>query len=108
MLNDHRYDKINKEYPIELDADRETAELFRNKYVDGHLVILEGTIAMFAAAFLAGVVVLHFYGGLQTGHAVSAALLAGVVGAATELLSPSEWDTVTVPVAILIVLLVTV
>lgn len=36
------YEKINKEYPHELDADREVAESFRNKYVDGHPVILEG------------------------------------------------------------------
>lgn len=36
------YDKINKEYPIEIDADREAAESFRNKYVDRHPVILEG------------------------------------------------------------------
>ncbi len=50
----------------------------------------EGTIAMLAAAFLTGVVVVHFFGGLQTGHAVSAALFAGAAGAATELLSAGE------------------
>ncbi|MBQ7370652.1 MAG: TSUP family transporter [Blautia sp.] len=65
----------------------------------------EGTIAMFIAAFLSGVIVLHFFGGFDIGRTILAALLAGVVSAATELFSPSEWDTVTVPVAILIVLL---
>ena len=60
---------------------------------------------MFAAAFLSGVIVLHFFGGIDTGRAVAAALPAALAGAATELFSPSEWDTVTVPVAILIVLM---
>lgn len=41
-ISETEFDKINKEYPQEIDADRETAELFRNKYVDGHPVILEG------------------------------------------------------------------
>ncbi len=41
-ISETEYEKINKEYPHELDADREAAELFRNKYVDGHPVLLEG------------------------------------------------------------------
>ena len=65
----------------------------------------EGTLSMFAAAFLFGTIVLHFFGGFDTGRAALAAFLAAVVGAATELFSPSEWDTVTVPVADLIVLM---
>ena len=36
------YDGINTEYPKEISADRITAEAFRQKYVDGHLVISEG------------------------------------------------------------------
>ena len=36
------YDRINEEYPEEIIADRETAELFRNRYVNGHPVIMEG------------------------------------------------------------------
>ena len=36
------YDRINTEYPKEIIADRETAEVFRQKYVDGHLVLMEG------------------------------------------------------------------
>ena len=60
---------------------------------------------MFAAAFLFGTIVLHFFGGFDTGRAALAACLAAVAGAAIELFSPSEWDTVTVPVADLIVLM---
>ena len=41
-ISETEYEKINEEYPQELVADRETAELFRNKYVEGHPVILEG------------------------------------------------------------------
>ena len=37
--------------------------------------------------------------------ALPGVLLGAAIGAATELFSPSEWDTVTVPVSILAVLL---
>ena len=36
------YDSINAEYPYEIVADRETAEVFRRKYVNGRPVLLEG------------------------------------------------------------------
>jgi len=65
----------------------------------------EGTFSMFAVAFLTGVIVLHFFGGFVIGRTVLVALIAGLVGTVTELFSPSEWDTLTVPVAIMIVLL---
>jgi hypothetical protein len=41
-ISQAEYDKIIEEYPQELNADMETAELFRNKYVEGHPIILEG------------------------------------------------------------------
>lgn len=41
-ISQDEFDKLNGEYPKELNADRETAELFRNKYVEGHPIILEG------------------------------------------------------------------
>ncbi len=41
-ISEAEYDEINKKYPKEIIADRETAERFRNKYVDGHPVLLEG------------------------------------------------------------------
>ena len=65
----------------------------------------DGTLAMFAAAFLFGTIVLHFYGGFNAGRAALVAFPAAAIGAATELLSPSEWDTVTVPLVILIALM---
>ena len=66
----------------------------------------EGTLAMFAAAFISGTLVLRFFGRLNTGRAVAAALLGATVGAVTELFSPSEWDTVTVPVVIMVALMI--
>ena len=63
-------------------------------------------IVMFAATFLSGVNVLHFFGGLNIKHTILAALPAGIIGAAAELFSPSERDTITVPLAIMIVLIV--
>ncbi|MBO4926690.1 MAG: hypothetical protein J5379_00345 [Clostridiales bacterium] len=34
--------RINREYPGKIEADRDTAEVFRRKYVNGHKVIKEG------------------------------------------------------------------
>ncbi len=36
------FEQIAREYPKELSADRDTAEAFRNKYVEGRRVLLEG------------------------------------------------------------------
>ena len=41
-ISKDEYDNICKEYPKEICADRKTAEVFRNKYIEGHFVILEG------------------------------------------------------------------
>ena len=41
-ITEAEFRQIEKEYPVEVSADRETAEIFRNKYVDGHKVIFEG------------------------------------------------------------------
>ena len=67
----------------------------------------EGTLAMFAAAFLFGTIVLCFSGDFSVGRAALTAFPAAAAGAATELFSPSEWDTATVPVVIMIALMLT-
>ena len=41
-ITETEFDEINNRYPEEIVANREQAELFRNKYVDGHPVLLEG------------------------------------------------------------------
>lgn len=41
-ISEIEYEKINEKYPEEICADRETADVFRQRYVDGHLTILEG------------------------------------------------------------------
>lgn len=41
-ISEAEFDEINKMYPKEIIANREKAEVFRNRYVDGHPVILEG------------------------------------------------------------------
>ena len=41
-ISQGEYNEIGEEYPAEICADRNTAERFRNKYIDGHPVILEG------------------------------------------------------------------
>ena len=41
-ISEQEFYEIGRAYPKEIVADRDTAELFRKKYVDGHPVILEG------------------------------------------------------------------
>ena len=41
-ISESEFDEIGRKYPKEIIANREKAEHFRNKYVDGHPVILEG------------------------------------------------------------------
>ena len=41
-ISESEYNEINKKYPKEIIDNKEKAEVFRNKYVDGHPVILEG------------------------------------------------------------------
>ena len=65
----------------------------------------EGTAAMAGAAFLVGSAALFGGEGLPIGRAILAALPGALIGAAAELLSPSEYDTVTVAPAILLLLL---
>ena len=57
----------------------------------------EGTLSMTCASFLVGM--------MLTGTMLPS-LIGAIAGATTELYSSSEWDTVTVPIAILTVLLV--
>lgn len=65
----------------------------------------EGSLAMLLAAFLSGIVVLYLKQGMDFPLALLSAGIGALLGAATELFSPSEYDTVTVPVAIAAVLL---
>ncbi len=41
-ITEAEYKQIEKEYPKEICADRKTAQIFRDKYVEGHPVLLEG------------------------------------------------------------------
>ena len=41
-ISESEFLQIGSEYPREIQADRETAEIFREKYIEGHKVLLEG------------------------------------------------------------------
>lgn len=41
-ISEREFLQIGNEYPREIQADRETAEIFRKKYIEGHKVLLEG------------------------------------------------------------------
>ena len=42
LISAAEYEEICRKYPKEIVADRQTADRFRSRYVDGHPVILEG------------------------------------------------------------------
>ena len=65
----------------------------------------EGSAAMLAVSLLAGVGMLTLTQNLSVPHAILLSAAAAVPGTATELFSPSEYDTVTVPAVIAAALL---
>lgn len=66
----------------------------------------EGSAAMFAVSFTCGLCLLFFGHGMPLVFASSISAFAAFSGAATELFTPSEYDTFTVPIVIAAVLLV--
>ena len=77
----------------------------RSRFTDGKKS-WEGSLAMLAVSFLSGVMILLAEQKTALPRALLMAFLGAVLGTATELFSPSEYDTVTVPVVIVIVLLI--
>ncbi len=65
----------------------------------------EGSCAMLVASTLTGTLLLGVHYEYPMGASLCCALTMALVGTATELFSDSEWDTVTVPVAMLVVAL---
>ena len=66
----------------------------------------EGSAAMFIVSFGVGLALMLALGSSGAGRSVISALAAALAGAATELFSPSEYDTISVPVVIASVLLI--
>ena len=65
----------------------------------------EGSIAMLTVSFLSGLIILLFAQKLALPQALLLAVVGALLGTVAELFSPSEYDTVTVPVVIVSVLL---
>jgi dolichol kinase len=65
----------------------------------------EGSIAMLIVSFISGLLMLIFAGHMEITGAVAIALIASLAGTITELFTPSEFDTVTVPAVIEVLLL---
>lgn len=74
------------------------------KYTDGKKS-WEGSLAMLAVSFVSGMVILLYIQKLSFLQAVLASVTAGVFGTFTELVSGSQYDTVTVPIVMSAVLL---
>ena len=64
----------------------------------------EGSSAMFVASFACGLVMLLVFQGVPFVRALPLAAVAALAGTATELYSPSKYDTVTVPLVLVAVL----
>ena len=77
----------------------------RSRFTDGKKS-WEGSTAMFLASFLSGLAVLLLAEKMTFSHAFLTAGIGAVSAAATELFSPSEYDTVTVPLVVMAVLLI--
>ena len=65
----------------------------------------EGSLAMLCVSFLTGFILIHFRYRFPAGVSLATAFAGALAGTLAELLSDSEWDTVTVPVVILAVFL---
>ena len=65
----------------------------------------EGTAAMFLASLICGLIVFLLFCHFPFGKSLLPVFAGAIVGAITELFSPGEYDTLTVPAAILAVLL---
>lgn len=65
----------------------------------------EGSIAMFLCSFIAGSTVFLIYGGFTVTNILLILLPAAVIGTGTELYSPSAIDTISVPIAISMIML---
>ena len=65
----------------------------------------EGTLAMLATSLTCGATLLVAMQGMAPVRVLPAVMTGAVLGAATELVSPSKYDTVTVPVVVLACLL---
>ena len=76
-------------------------EFVNRGFLVGPQVPLYGSGAMLLVSGLIGFALLWRFGGYAAGRSLLCALAMAVTGTLAELLSPSEWDTVTVPVTML-------
>ena len=76
----------------------------RSRFTDGKKS-WEGSFAMLLVSFATGVLVLSISQSIGWTHVFLSACIGALVGTVTELVSPSEYDTITVPVVIIAVLI---
>lgn len=76
----------------------------KGHFVDGHKS-LEGSLAMFGVSFVTVFAILLLRGGMELWSCIVCAVAAAAVSAQVELCSPGGYDTISCPVAAMIVLL---
>lgn len=67
----------------------------------------EGSLAMFVVSFLCGFGILFFIQKMPLPNAIICTTLAALAGSYTELITPGKYDTVTVPIVISVILVIT-
>lgn len=67
----------------------------------------EGSLAMFVVSFLCGFGILFFIQKMPLPNAIICTTLAALAGSYTELITPGKYDTVTVPIVISAILVIT-
>lgn len=65
----------------------------------------EGSISMLIASFAVGSIVLYYMSTMNIMYSLLIGFVSAIIGTFVELISPSEYDTVTVPISILVILL---
>ena len=77
----------------------------KTRWTDGKKSF-EGSLAMFVVSFASGLLLLIFATNMNAGHVLLSVVISSFPGTLTELFSPSEYDTITVPTVIAAILLI--
>ncbi|MGI6735402.1 MAG: phosphatidate cytidylyltransferase [Bacilli bacterium] len=84
---------------------REKTKVITNKLVKSTKTI-EGSVAMFVSSAIVIFLVIYFMGNNPIWYSIIISLVAGVVATLTEMWTKEGWDTLSVPIAVMIILTV--
>lgn len=82
---------------------RENTKIITNKLVKSTKTI-EGSVAMFVSSTIVIFLVIYFMGNNPIWYSIIISLVAGIVATLTEMWTKEGWDTLSVPIAVMIIL----